>query len=422
MVLWISAALKQKPPDRPNMLRSALGAALDEGVFGLAQLIVHWHLAKSLPAGSYGAFVLAMAGTLLAGSLHNAFIVEPLLVAGASQLAQAPGYLRAVLRLHWAATAPMALLLGLVGWALPGHAGLGPELWGSGALLLGLSYVRLVRGMAYAQLPPWTGTAAVAGYALLVVLGLGLLALSQRTSSSAALWVMGVAGAAVGTLVTLSQRLPAPAPGQTREALAHHWQHGRWLLVASPLRWAVDALPLVILGVCASLAQVALLRAALNLMAPAVQVVGAVRLMLLPRFANAAREGGLGRLLRGSQLTALGLGALLFALVSAAGGRLLLVYGGRYQEGASLLPLLSLIPALLGSALLFENVLRAKGRSELSVGAFAAAALVSAIASALLTPRFAATGAAWALLSGYGTLWLVKGWLALVTLRAPRPG
>jgi len=389
----------------------------------LAQLLVHWHLARELEPSSYGAFSLASLVALLAVSLHHGFLVEPLLVASASSLGRSPGYLRAIVRLHWFIALPAGLLLTLAGWLVAGHAGFRLELAATGALLLGLSSVRLLRGMAYARLSAGVGTAVVVGYAALTAGGMLVLAQEGATSSTGALLVMGLAGAVAAGGCLLVQKLAPTSAGQTAEAWRYHVEHGRWLLLLSPLRWAVDALPLMILGLDGRLAAVGLLRAALNLVAPFVQLVGALRLMLLPRFAEAATQGQgpLAALLRKTQWLTLGMGATLLTLLVSQGELLLRVYGGRHQAAVGLLPLVALTPALLGSALLFGNVLRVRGRSDLSLRAFAAATVVSGFSAWYLTPRYSAAGAALALACGYLTLLIAKGWLVRATAgAAPR--
>src|SRR5262249_38286131 len=151
------------------------------------------------------------------------------------------------------------------------------------------------------------------GYALLTAVGLVVLRLLAVTSVATALLGMGGASLAAATAVLASRKVPGATPGGLRAAVAHHLQHGRWLLVLAPLRWAADALPFVVLGVTGQLSQVASLRAAMNLTAPAIQLVGVTRLVLLPRFAEAYNRGRVAPLLRRAQLGVWVTGALFFA-------------------------------------------------------------------------------------------------------------
>jgi O-antigen/teichoic acid export membrane protein len=411
----------REPVSRPSDWWSALRAVTDEGVLGLSHLLVHWHLARTLEPARYGAFALAMVWGLLGASVHQAFLVEPLLVASASPLSREPGHLRALLGWHWRLTLPVALSVALAAAWLGNASDMAHELAAAGAFALGVSLIRLVRGMAYAALPARVGTLAVASYASFTTLGLGLLAYFQASSGALALLVMGFSGALGGTLVLLRAGLAAPTAALRARVLRYHWQHGRWLVLLSPLRWALDSVPLVILGSVSGLADVARLRVALIVVAPAVQVVGALRMMLIPRFALAARSGQLARLLWRNQLVLLATCGAFFVIVSSAARPILRLFSSSYADAAGLLPIVALTPLLLGSALLFGNALRALGRSDLSAWAFALASAASALAGLGLCSRYGSLGAALALACGYAALLMAKGWLALSTSRSQAP-
>jgi O-antigen/teichoic acid export membrane protein len=407
----------RQPVSRWSDWWPALRAVTDEAVLGVSHLLVHWHLARALEPARYGAFALAMIWALLGASVHQAFFVEPLLVASATPLAREPGHLRALLHWHWRLTLPLAAMAGLAAAWLGADASMARELAGAGVFLLGISLVRLVRGMAYASLPARDGTLAVGSYAALSGLGLSLLAYFDATSGALALVVLGIAGCIGPTLVVLAHRLVAPSDALSARVFRYHYEHGRWLVLLSPLRWGLDSVPLVLLGNVGQLADVARLRVALIIVAPAVQLVGALRMVLIPRFAVAARSGQLGALLWRAELVLLVTCGVFFLVVTAAARPILRLFSSHYADAAGLLPIVALTPLLLGSALLFGNVLRARGRSDLSARAFAIASGVSGLAAFGLCARYGSLGAALALASGYVALLASKGWLALSVSR-----
>lgn len=386
-------------------------------MFGASHLLVHFYLAAALEPARYGAFALAMVWGLLAAGVHQAFLVEPLLVARSAPVGSEPGYLRAVLGLHWRLTLAGSLLMGAAAGVPSSIRG---EIAGAAVFVLGVTLVRLTRGMAYAELPAHAGTLAVGGYAALSAFGLGAFGYFDAISGPAALGVMGVAGTLAGSVALLRERLPRPAPGLAGRVLAYHWQHGRWLLLLSPFRWALDSLPLVVLGHARGLTDVAQLRAAVLVVAPAVQVVGAVRLMLIPRFAEAMRSCRLRPLLWRAELALVACAGAFALLVSLEAAPLLALVAPKYAAAERLLPLVSLTPLLLGSALVFGNVLRAAERPDLSARAFVLASVTASATALLWCEHAGAWGAALALASGYATLLASKATLAFRAVRSRR--
>ena len=102
---------------------------------------------------------------------------------------------------------------------------------------------------------------------------------------------------------------------ELKAATAHHFREARWLVPLAPLRWGIDSIPLVLLGATGKVADLGTLRALLNLLAPAVQLIGAWRLMLLPTFAGAASVVGMRSLLRRAQLLVWLVGSVLLLAV-----------------------------------------------------------------------------------------------------------
>ena len=76
---------------------------IDRGLFSLSNFAINVVLARWLPPHDYGAFTLAYAVFLLLGAAHTSFLSDPMLVFGAGTYRERwPGYVRVLLRAHWA--------------------------------------------------------------------------------------------------------------------------------------------------------------------------------------------------------------------------------------------------------------------------------------------------------------------------------
>jgi O-antigen/teichoic acid export membrane protein len=107
-------------------------------------------------------------------------------------------------------------------------------------------------------------------------------------------------------------------------------------------------------------------------------------------------------------------------LVSLEAAPLLALVAPKYVAAERLLPLVSLTPVLLGSALVFGNVLRAAERPDLSARAFVLASVAASGMALFWCEREGAWGAALALSSGYATLLAGKATLAFRAVRSRR--
>ena len=89
-------------------------AVLDQGLISGSNFLIGILLARWLAPEAYGAYALAFSIFLFLAGFHNALLLEPMSVFGpASYKDQLPAYLGKLLRLHFALTFALALLLAL---------------------------------------------------------------------------------------------------------------------------------------------------------------------------------------------------------------------------------------------------------------------------------------------------------------------
>ena len=396
-----------------------LQAAFEEGAFGLSHLAVHFVLARRLAPSDYAEFTLALVVAYLQAGLVHAFVVEPMLVLAAGKFANRKGYLGAVVLLHWCAVGTLCVVSSLLGLIA---SGLTEPLVARCLFLgvpatVGIAWMRFARAFGYVGPSRFAGVWASLVYVLGIGLGLGALLVSARASALTALCVLGAVGTAAGASVAHVRLEPLHATRALGEAWSFHVRFARWLVPLAPLRWAVDALPLLLVGFLSSLADVAALRAAMNFVAPPTQLFGAVRLALLPQFVRTTSGRELRRVTRWSLIAVVALGGGFAALVAATAPFWLSFYG-RYEDAAPSLRVVAWLPALLGAALFVGNVLRARQLEAASFRAFAFAAVVIAGVGFLVVPAHGAWGGAISAVAGYLALLVAKAAAARPALRS----
>ena len=382
-------SLDQKRPSAISLHRFGKGAAAiaDQGSFALGNFIVSVLLARWLPERSYGAYAVAFAILLAVAVIHSAFVIEPMLVHGGDKYRDSfATYLRTLTVYgHFGITAALSLVLMATALAffLTGASALA---WTLVALAAASPFILLrwfLRRALYVQLNP--GESLIAGLAYLALLVGGTYALKGLgwLSAPSVFILMGATGLIVSVwLVRLlkGNREPAGRIGPT-EILRDHWGFGRWALGVAALRWLQVNGFYLVLPVVGGLREAALLRASMNLVGPFLQIVYALSPLLVASFARQLRNESAERKLNQEvRLAAVSLTGLFLAVYFViwgfgdAGVRLL--YGGRYAEITSLLPLLGAIPFVIGVSEVFESRLRALNRPNRVFWVYAAASLV----------------------------------------------
>lgn len=348
MAVSITTWLSQKR----TWLGRFLKALSDQGLVAGSGFLINILLGRWLVPEQYGSYALAYSVFLFGAGFHQALLLEPMSVFGpTSYKDQLPAYLGTLLRLHFAITIALSLLLGL------GVAGsqyffkvpsLFPALAGVGVAAPCILFFWLWRRVAYLDLRPGIAVRGAVIYVGIVVVLLVLLVRTGWLSPLSAFLTQAVAGLAAGVMLVF---LIPPGPSSSTKTssgaiLKQHWEYGRWAILSATVYWLSNGAYYVIVGTLLGIKEAAALRALQNFVLPIPHFVSALSLLFLPwasaRFADS--EGPVFR--RGISnisllFTAVATGYLLCLMLW---GRWLIevLYKGKYTPFAYLLPLMAL--------------------------------------------------------------------------------
>jgi len=325
-------------------------ALLDQGLISGSNFLIGILLARWLTPEAYGTYALAFSIFLFLSSFHNALLLEPMSVFGpASYKDQLPAYLGKLLRLHFALTFALALLLALGATCFlrfSGDHAVPYALFGAALAIPWMLFFWLTRRAAYLELWPALAVRSAAVYCLLVLLFLFLLQRLGWLSPFAAFLLQALASLAGGALLLVSIRQKLRSVGSNpsmQTVLKQHWRYGRWVVATAFVYWLSGNAYYVIVAAFMRMQDVAALRALQNFTLPCIQFISAVSLLLLPwASARFAEEGRLGFQRRVLQITLLFVGAAsaYLAVLWFFGSRIIaILYAGRYTDSAYLLTL-----------------------------------------------------------------------------------
>jgi O-antigen/teichoic acid export membrane protein len=405
---------------RPAAQRAAGWAALDQCFFGTSNVALNLVLARWLPPEAYGAFTLGQVGLVFAGVVHAALLVEPMLVLAARERAGFRGYLQLLLIGHLGFCALAAALLLAIG-ALVAPA-VAAALHAAAVAAPCVLALWLLRRACYAAATP--RTAAVAS-AVHLAGSLGVIAALHgldRLGPVSALHGVAAVSAAVAAVMLRLLRAPilrAPDRALLARLLPEHARLARRLVVIVPFEWLPANFPYLVLPTLGGVGSAALLRAAMNLVQPLMQIHSALRMLLVPAFVR-AQDGDM-RAAHGFERVAAVIvgGALLWWGLLAAHGAPLAewLYGGRYPEAGALLGLLGAIPVFTAVCAIARSRLRARLALGDELRAHAAA---SAVAVALGLPAMSLYGVMGAAAAGVSAYAVLTGWqIAALRRRGP---
>jgi len=382
-----------RPAGRLAITRSPLRHALqgawavsDQALFALSNFALNLLLARWMSPRDYGAFGVAFSIFLLLGVLHTAFFTEPMLVHGPSDRYRHKfgGYLKVLVGGHFlfSLAAALTLLAASIGLGRLGQPALSASIMGLAFMSPLVFLLWLGRRACYVLLLPRLAASGGILYMCILLGGVAVLSRQQSLSPVAAFGVMG-AGSLVSSVWLLHRVL---ALGGAHESVARasvaqdHFEYGRWAAPSSVLYWATGSAPLLLLPLWGGYEAVAMLKALLNLIMPALHALSALSVLLVPnlvRFKGASELRGLMKLALVAFLTA---GAA-YALPLMVFGQSILhwAYVGKYDAAARWLPLLALLPILSGVSYVFGGALRAANRPDLVFRAQAGSAATALI-------------------------------------------
>jgi O-antigen/teichoic acid export membrane protein len=355
----------------PNALARGGLTILDQGMFAGANFLMSILLARWLSPRWYGALTVAQATAVLLGSLHTALLSEPMMVYGSGLFAGRLGrYIPPLLRLHLLGTAAAAGVVALAGAALRPWIGqeVSTLLWVLAASLPAMFPLFIVRRAYYVRNSPGWAAMTSGLYLVLTVAAIVALRSAGRLTAPVAM----AAGAIISLVVAsvflwpLRPRWPADADMTARALAPLHWRYGRWAMGISVLIWLSGWACYQLLPPWLGLEGVAALRAAMNLVLPAQQVIAALSLLMLPRLVGALAGGGpgaAGRIVRRFLWVFVTGAAAYLALLAWLGPwAMQQLYSGRYPQLGAWVAVAGLLPLSMAVYTPFEMALRAAQR------------------------------------------------------------
>jgi glycosyltransferase involved in cell wall biosynthesis/O-antigen/teichoic acid export membrane protein len=399
------------------LLGGVFASIADQAVFSGTNFILNVLLARWLSGEGYGAFSVTWSVCLILAALHNAFIVEPMMVVGPGEFGTRLGsYLKLVNRLNGGAVLALGFIAACASLFYRGSA-VRDALSALGLALPGYLLLLTCRREQYVTDKPIRAFYMSVAYAALLSAALALLHTMGRLRAWDAVLVTGVS-LPVALWAMLWRAWPPdyqPSQHTLPEIATAHWGYGKWLLASALLGIGISDMQVLLLSKMVSLSSAGILRALMNFILPVGQLLTVLSVFSLPKLARHMKENGVARGLRSSAFYSLGiiLIAFLYSGVLVLLGSPLehLLYGDRLSAYVADLPWLALSALLSGVAIAFTAPLRAAQNSQHTLFAGLAATLTGLAASFVLLPRYGLQGALISLV-------LANGASALVVLAA----
>jgi O-antigen/teichoic acid export membrane protein len=395
---------------RPRLhpLRQVAFSMADQALSVGAMFLVNLVLARIETREEYGLFALSYSVLVFLMGLHNAAILEPFTVYGSGRYRS---HLAEYFQLICWSNAALGLLLtaALLGLSLALHW-IAPNLVPRAMLGLGLTVSVLLSGtllrrVFYLQRRAGLAAAASLIFFLTVGCGLGLTARAHVLGSISVFLVLAAgwlaAGAGLAGKLPLGKIRPTfldHEPDYWRE----HWKYARWVLVtAFVFQLTTQGYYWLVAGLL-SVKDVAELKAVTLVVAPADQIFIALNYLVLPLLSAHYAARKIGHLLSAWRWYAIAITTVtvsFFLFIRALGRPLIhLLYGGRYDDMASLLSVLVLVPVVMGVGHTMNAALKAAESPKLVFWAYVASGAVTFIAGVPLVARFGLRGAAYGML------------------------
>jgi O-antigen/teichoic acid export membrane protein len=409
---WLmNVALPALPPFPRLRLRQFHQVAFsmaDQALSVAGMFMVNVVLARSVSKAEYGRFALSYSALIFMMGLHNAAILEPFTIYGSGRYRERfAGYFRLM---FWSNAAFGLLLTGLFLLGCVALRRIAPPLppravWGLGLTAGLILSGALLRRTFYLQRRP--GLAATASFAFFIVVGGGLaLTVRMRALDSFSVFLVIAAGWLVAGL-GLAGNLSFPQPAQSFLASEpdywrEHWKYARWvLLTALVFQLATQGYYWLVAGFL-SVKDVAELKAMALVVAPADQIFIALNYLVLPRLSAHYAARQVGEMLAAWRWYATGITAATFAcylFIRGLGKPIThLLYGGRYDDAATLLPLLVLVPLVMGAGHTMNAALKAAESPKLVFWAYLAGGAATFLVGVPLVARFGLRGAVYGML------------------------
>lgn len=279
-------------------VRKCLLAISDQGLISGSNFLLNLLLARWLTPEEYGAYVLAISGFMLIAALHQALLMEPMVVFGPARYSGVQRrYLSSVLWLNgWFAAAAALVLAGATFIAFAaGNRNWGTTTAGMIGAVPCILLFWLIRGACYLRFRPELAALGALIYALIVSASVMVFHFIGLLSPLSAILAMGLASLIVSCslLPKLKADMPHSAGGPAVwEVRKEHLGYGRWAMAAGVSSWVGENVWYWIIGLYVGVADVGALRAMGNLTLPMAHLVGALSRLTLPHVSEVLKKEG----------------------------------------------------------------------------------------------------------------------------------
>jgi len=391
----------------------------DQGFSVGGMFLVNVALARTQTKEEYGIFALSYSVFTFLAGLHNAAVLEAYTIYGSGRYHRSfPAYAwllwRSNLLLGLGAAAVLTLLWGLLSWTAPtlgSRTVLGLAL--ACGILLTASFVRRT---FYMRRRPDLAARFSAAY--FVICG-GLLWLSLRLGTLNGFYAFAIAAvawtvAAIFVMRELPERAGGPAFLELEPKYwAEHWKYSRWVLVtALVFQFTTQAYYWLAAGYL-SVKEVADLRAMYNLVAPVEQLFGAVTLLILPllslRYATRQMAGVVPLWKRYCAGWLAVTGAFAGFMNVFARPLMHALYGGKFDDLASLVGTLALLPVVMGIGNTMNAALKSIEKPQAVFYAYVMSGVATFLVGIPLVTRLGLRGAVYGMLASAGAYTVALG-------------
>jgi len=384
------------------LLRKSIWAVGDQGLFAGTHFILNVLLARWLTPEAYGAFAVVYSAFLVLVLIHDALLIQPLLVFGSRQFRNKFSVYLRTLALWGNSGLAIAggLLLAAAGtwFGYTENPHLAASLFACAAAQPFILFLWLMRRATYVH--DKQNIAVGGGIAYVVIVVFATIMLRQWSALTASVTFLVLGGAALVVGVGIMWQLIGwvgvrPSSFLLTHAFGKHWRYGRWAAGTGVMIWVIGNVYILLLPIWGGLEASGALKALLNLVQPVMQAYMAFSALLIPEFVRAQAEGHFRQ--KAIMVTVcflLGAGAYWFVLASWDAELLHLLYGGQYNEYTDLLWLLGALPFVDGVKVVLEAGLRAVEKPDLLFWAYLGSTLVTLTAGVVLLAFFGLAGAA----------------------------
>jgi O-antigen/teichoic acid export membrane protein len=386
--------------------RQFIASLTDQGLAVAGMFLVNIALARAQTKEEYGMFTLSYSIYTFLMGLQNAVILEPYTVHGAGRYhEQLVTYTRRMAKAN--------IVLGLVLSALLASAYLVMHAWhvpfasdsflGLAIAVLFLFVGLFIRRTFYLQKRP----DLAARFSIVTFLTLTLLlGVAIRTHTLTGLTAFAIAAAATLLSCLVVRKQVWPEGGATDcyffGSWREHWKYARWVLATAFVCQFTSQAYYWLLGGIVSVKEVGEMRAMYLLVGPVDQLFIALNLLVLPMMAYRYASGqtkSLIKLWKQYGLLTVVVTAL-YTLAIVMFGRHILhaVYGGKFDDVASVLSIFAFFPIVMGIGNGFNVALKSLEKPDFVLRAYLASGIATLVLGIPLVRSRGLQGAVWGIL------------------------